>query len=71
MPKYWGKQNFSHGSFLEVGEKQKAQKKKKKKNKVGENNGQLRFRSPPNVAHASRLDEKQKLNFIVDWSGIN
>ena len=52
MPKYWGKQIFSHGSFPEVGEKQNAKKKKKKrkkgekkerKKKVGENNGQLRF----------------------------
>ena len=35
MPKYWGKQIFTHGSFPEVGEKQKSRKKKKKK-KVGE-----------------------------------
>ena len=28
--------------------------------KVGENNGQLRFRPPPWVAHASRLDQKSK-----------
>ena len=36
MPKYWGKQIFTHGRFPEVGEKQK-------KKKVGENNaeGQL------------------------------
>ena len=27
--------------------------------KVGENNGQLCFRPPPRVAHASRLDQKQ------------
>ena len=39
MPKYWGKQIFSHGSFPEVGEKQKK--------KVGKNNGQLRFIPPP------------------------
>ena len=57
MQKYGGKQNFSHGSFPEVGEKQKAEKKKKKK--VGKNNGQLRFRPPPRAAHASRLDQKQ------------
>ena len=45
MPKYWGKQIFSDGSFPEVGEKQKAKKKerKKKKKKVGKNNGQLCF----------------------------
>ena len=29
MPKYWGKQIFTHGRFPEVGEKQKAEKKKK------------------------------------------
>ena len=28
MPKYWGKQNFSHVSFPEVGEKQKKRRKK-------------------------------------------
>ena len=31
MPKYWGKQIFAHGSFPEVGQKQKMEKKKKKK----------------------------------------
>ena len=51
MPKYWGKQNFSHGSFPEVGEKQKADgattdgaQKPSGPKKVGENNSQLRFR---------------------------
>ena len=45
MPKYWGKQIFTHGSFLEVGQKQKTEKKKKKerRQKVGNNNGQLRI----------------------------
>ena len=56
--------NFTHGSFPEVGEKQKAYKKKKK---VGENNGQLRLRPPPRVAHASRLDQHTSL---VTWSEI-
>ena len=45
MPKYWGKQTFTHGRFLEVGQKQKTEKKKEKKKrervKVGNNNGQL------------------------------
>ena len=45
MPKYWGKQIFAHGSFPEVGQKQKTEekkreKKKKKKPKVGDNNDQ-------------------------------
>ena len=30
MPKYWGKQIFSLGSFPEVGQKQKAEKKERK-----------------------------------------
>ena len=33
MPKYWGKQIFTHGRFSEVGEKEKAEKKKKKEKK--------------------------------------
>ena len=43
MPKYWGKQIFSLGSFPEVGQKQKTEKKERKKErlKVGNNNGQL------------------------------
>ena len=30
MPKYWGKQIFAHGRFLEVGEKQETERKEKK-----------------------------------------
>ena len=30
MPKYWGKQIFTHGRFPEVGKKQKTEKKKKR-----------------------------------------
>ena len=42
MPKYWGKQIFTHGSFPEVGQKQKTEKKKERERaKVGNNNGQL------------------------------
>ena len=43
MPKYWGKNYFAHGSFLEVGQKQKTEEKERKKReraKVGYNNGQ-------------------------------
>ena len=41
MPKYWGGNYFAHGSFPEVGQKQKTEKKKKRKRpKVGDNNGQ-------------------------------
>ena len=33
MPKYWGKQIFSHGRFPEVGQKQKTERKKREKEK--------------------------------------
>ena len=50
MLKYEGKQIFSFGSIPEVGEKQKTKKEK-------ESMCQLRFRPPPQVKHASRLDQ--------------
>ena len=50
MSNYWGNEMFSHGSFPDVGEKQKAQKERKRK-KVNQNNGQFRLRG-------SRLDQK-------------
>ena len=55
MPKYWGKQTFTHRRFPEVGHKQKTEKKKKREErpKVGNNNGQLRIATPPRVAHAN------------------
>ena len=34
MPKYWGKQIFSLGSFPKVGQKQKTEKKKKKEERT-------------------------------------
>ena len=46
MPKYWVKNYFAHGSFPEVGQKQKTEKKKEKRKKKkerlnnGDNNGQ-------------------------------
>ena len=33
MPKYWVKNYLAHGSFPEVGQKQKTEKKKKKERK--------------------------------------
>ena len=38
--------------------KRKKRRRKKKEKKVSENNGPLRFRPPPRVVHASRLDQK-------------
>ena len=42
MPKYWGKQSFTHRSFPEVGLKQKTEREKRKKKRLnnGDNNGQ-------------------------------
>ena len=50
MPKYWVKNYFAHGSFPEVGQKQKTKGKKEKKKRRerlndGDNNGQARGRS--------------------------
>ena len=66
MPKYWGKQIFTHGRFLEVGQKQKTEKKKKgthasrlgqkrerERAKVGNNNGLLRIATTTQVAHVN------------------
>ena len=52
MPNYWGKQIFTHGSFSEVGKKQKTEKKKKEKDrKLVMTMAKLR------MAHASRLGQ--------------
>ena len=46
MQKYWGKQIFTHGSFPEVGQKQKTEKKRRERERKkerlndGNNNGQ-------------------------------
>ena len=42
MPKYWGKNYFAHGSFPEVGQKQKTEERERKKERLndGNNNGQ-------------------------------
>ena len=42
MPKYWGKQIFTHGTFPEVGQKQKTEEKKEERERLNDanNNGQ-------------------------------
>ena len=42
MPKYWGKQIFTHRSFPEVGQKQKTEKKERERERLndGNNKGQ-------------------------------
>ena len=67
MPKYWGKQIFTHGRFPEVGQKLKMEKKEKKKKERlndGNNNGQLRIATPPRVAHAKPSGPKDSKYLI-------
>ena len=55
MQKYWGKRIFTHGIFPKlVKSKRRREKKEKKKERLndGNNNGQLRIATPPQVAHA-------------------
>ena len=59
MPKNWGKQIFSIGSFPEMGQKQK------KRLNEGNNNGQLRIATPPRVAHAKPPGPKSFIFFKV------
>ena len=51
--KIWGETKFKPWEFPRSGWKAEAVEKEEKK--IGENNGQLRFRPTPRVAHASRL----------------
>ena len=75
MPQYWGKNYFAHGSFPEVGQKQKTEKKERRKRegaKVGDNNGQAThgarkhaWRTQARMAHASRLGHPQSLEYFL------
>ena len=74
MPKYWGKQIFSLGSFPEVGQKQKTEKREKERLKVGNNNGQLRIANATScgtrkAAWANRGKLYHRLqNFLIPFS---
>ena len=70
MPKYWVKNYFAHGSFPEVGQKQKTERKERKKKtrrerlNDGDNNGQAThgarkhaWHTQARIAHASRLGQ--------------
>ena len=65
MPKYWGKQIFTHGRFREVDQKQNTEREKRKKERLndGNNNGQLRIAAPPRVTHAKPPGPKN-ISFI-------
>ena len=67
MPKYWAKNYFAHGSFPEVGQKQKTEKKKrerKKRPKVGDNNcqathGALKLPGPISTLVVRKKESKE------------
>ena len=50
----------THGARKHAWRTQAAWTKKKEEEEVGENNGPLCFRPPPQVTQASRLDQKEK-----------
>ena len=50
MPKYWGKQIFTHGNFPEVGQKQKTERKRRLND--ANTNGQLRIANARKAAWA-------------------
>ena len=54
MPKYWGKQIFTHGDSPKwvKSKRRRERERKKERPKVGHNNGQLRISTSPHVAHA-------------------
>ena len=69
MPKYWGKQIFTHGRFPEVGQKQKTEKRKRRKERLndGNNNGQATHGARKHT-HASRLGQKfLRGNMETNW----
>ena len=67
MPKYWGKQIFTHGRFPEVGQKQKTEKNKRERLNDGNNNGQAMHgaRKPP----GPKGEKLQELGFYL-YPGI-
>ena len=69
MAKYEGGKKFHLREYPRNGWKAEGVEEKKEKKKGGENNGHLRFRPPPRVAHENRLD--QWINpvwYIHDWN---
>ena len=72
MPKYWGKQMFTDGSFPEVGQKQRTKREREKKRaNDGNNNSQLRIATPPLVAHAKPPGPILFANFNLSLFTIN
>ena len=60
MPKYWGKQIFTHGSFAEVGQKKKTEKEKKRKKKKYSRDKFSHTGVSPKWVKSKRRREKEK-----------
>ena len=78
MPKYWGKQMFSLGSFSEVGQKQKTEKKERTRERLndGNNNGQLRIANATSggahkAAWANVCDYKSKAKLTTHNNSLD
>ena len=63
MPKYWGKQIFTHARFPEVGQKQKTERKREKKKDDGNNNGQA-MHGAPKHAWRTQAAWAKKVKFL-------
>ena len=53
MPKYWVKNYFAHGRFLEVGQKQKTERKKRRKKERKKERKLVITMAKLRMAHAS------------------
>ena len=79
MPKYWVKNYFAHGSFPEVGQKQKTEEKEQRKRRErlndGENNGQATHGARKHTwrtqaAWANALENLKNLSLDFDFAAI-
>ena len=57
MPKYWVKNYFAHGSFPEVGQKQKTEERERKKERLNDGNNDGQSTHVARMAQASRLGQ--------------
>ena len=69
MPKYWGRNYFAHGRFLEVGQKQKTEKKEEEEEERlndGDNNGQAMHGACKHAWRTQAAWAKMKINEVLN-----
>ena len=59
MPKYWVKNHFAHGSFPEVGQKQKTEEKEERKREREKDCTMVITMAKLRMAHASTLGARK------------